>query len=318
MANGQRPTVMSITELFDSIDVLKGPTVATIGTFDGVHLGHQALLQRVQSEASARGAKSVALVFKEQPRAFIKPGTSVTYLSDFETRKNILTDMGIDHVVQLEFGPAIQQLSSNAFVAALRERIGLVSLILGPGALIGSDRAGVEQLASAGGHPDIDFVGVPSIVVDGEAVSSSVIRIAIVSGNCELAARMLGRNYSITGVVASGEKRGREIGFPTANIEPEFPVTVPENGIYATMVEVDGKMHDAATSIGVRPTFETDGGRTIEAFLLDFDGDLYTKRLRLEFVKRLRSEVAFESVEQLVEQMNKDVELTRQILATKY
>ena len=306
---------MSITELFDSIDALVGPTVATIGTFDGVHLGHQALLQRVQGEAAARNAESVAFVFREQPRAFIKPGTSVTYLSDFETRRDILNKMGIDHVVQLDFGSAIQQLSSDDFIGALRKRIGLVSLILGPGAMIGADRAGVEQLAVASTHSDIEFIGVPSIVVDGEAVSSSVIRIAIVSGNCELASKMLGRNYSITGIVASGEKRGREIGFPTANIEPEFPVTVPENGIYATVAEVDGVMHNAATSIGVRPTFETDGGRTIEAFLLDFDGDLYTKRLRLEFVKRLRPEVAFESVEQLVEQMNQDVEQTRQILA---
>jgi len=307
---------MSTNELFESIDAIEGPTVATIGTFDGVHLGHQALLDQVRKEASARGAKSVALVFKEQPRAFIKPGTQVSYLSDFESRQEILTDLGIDHVVELEFGSAIQQLSSADFVSALRERIGLTALILGPGAMIGADRAGVEQLSAASSYSGIDFLGVPSIVVDGEAVSSSVIRIAIVSGNCELAARMMGRNYSISGIVASGEQRGREIGFPTANIEPEFPITVPENGIYATLVEVDGEVHKAATSIGVRPTFETDGGRTIEAYLLDFDGDLYTKRLRLEFVKRLRAEVAFESVDELVEQMNKDVEQTRQILAS--
>ena len=306
---------MSTNELFASIDVVAGPTVATIGTFDGVHLGHQALLKRVQDEAVARGGKSVALVFKEQPRAFIKPGAQVSYLSDFESRRDILKDIGIDHVVELEFGSAIQKLSSDDFVAALQERIGLNALILGPGAMIGADRAGVEQLSAESSHPDIDFIGVHSIVVDGEPVSSSVIRIAIVSGNCELASRMLGRNYSIEGVVARGEQQGREIGFPTANIEPDFPITVPANGIYATVVEVDGEVHVAATSIGVRPTFETDGGRTIEAYLLDFDGDLYTKRLRLEFVERLRTEVAFESVDQLVEQMNQDVEQTRQILA---
>ena len=299
---------MSISDLFASIDVIEGPTVATIGTFDGVHLGHQALLNRVQDEAAKRGAKSVAFVFREQPRTFIKPSKQITYLSDFETRRDILNAIGIDHVVELNFTAAIQQLSSDDFVGALQERIGLVSLILGP------DRAGVEQLSSADTLTDIEFLGVPTIVVDGEAVSSSVIRIAILSGNCELAAKMLGRNYSIPGVVADGEKRGREIGFPTANIEPEFVVTVPDNGIYATLVDVDGETHHAATSIGVRPTFETDGGRTIEAFLLDFDGDLYTKRLRLEFVQRLRAEVAFETVELLIEQMNKDVEQAREIL----
>ena len=306
---------MSISDLFTSIDVIEGPTVATIGTFDGVHLGHLALLKRVEDEAVKRGAKSVAFVFREQPRAFIKPSKQVTYLSDFETRRDILKAIGINHVIELNFSAAIQQLSSDNFIGALKERIGLVSLILGPGAMIGSDRAGVEQLSAADTHTDIEFIGVPSIVVDGEAVSSSVIRIAIVSGNCELAAKMLGRNYSIRGVVADGEKRGREIGFPTANIEPEFAVTVPDNGIYATLVKIDDVTHHAATSIGVRPTFETDGGRTIEAFLLDFDGDLYTKRLQLEFVQRLRAEVAFETVEQLIEQMNKDVDQTREILA---
>jgi len=306
---------MSISDLFTSIDVIEGPTVATIGTFDGVHLGHLALLKRVQDKAAKSGAKSVALVFREQPRAFIKPSKQVTYLSDFETRRDILKEIGVDHVIELNFSAAIQQLSSDNFIGALKERIGLISLILGPGAMIGSDRAGVEQLSAADTHTDIEFIGVPSIVVDGEAVSSSVIRIAIVSGNCELAAKMLGRNYSIRGVVSNGEKRGRQIGFPTANIEPEFTVTVPDNGIYATLVKINDVTHKAATSIGVRPTFETDGGRTIEAFLLDFDGDLYTKRLHLEFVQRLRAEVAFETVEQLIEQMNKDVDQTREILA---
>ena len=137
------------------------------------------------------------------------------------------------------------------------------------------------------------------------------------AGRCESAAQMLGRNYSITGVVATGERRGQELGFPTANIEPDIAFTVPENGIYATLAEVDGVTYRAATSIGVRPTFETGGGLTIEAFLLDFDGDLYTKRLRLEFVTRLRSEVAFDTVDQLVEQMTRDVEQTRAVLASR-
>jgi len=306
---------MSTTDLFASIAAIKGPAVVTVGTFDGVHLGHQSLLQRVQDEASSRGATSVALVFKEQPRAFIKPNARVSYLSDIQSRREILNSIGIDNIVELEFGSDIQKLTSKEFVLGLQERIGLTALVLGPGAMIGSDRAGAEQLSNIGELDQIEFIGVPAAVVDSQKVSSSAIRRAITEGDCDTANKMLGRNFSISGVVAGGEKRGREIGFPTANIEPDFPVTVPENGIYATVAEVDGVRHMAATSIGVRPTFETDGGRTIEAYLLDFDGDLYTKRLRLEFVKRLREEVAFDSVEQLVEQMNKDVEQTRQILA---
>lgn len=308
---------MSTTDLFASIAAIKGPAVVTVGTFDGVHLGHQSLLKRVQDEASSRGATSVALVFKEQPRAFIKPNSQVSYLSDIQSRRQILNNIGIDNIVELEFGSDIQRLTSKEFVCGLQERIGLTALVLGSGAMIGSDRVGAEQLSTFSELDQIEFIGVPAAVVDSKKVSSSAIRRAIGEGDCETANKMLGRNFAISGVVAGGEKRGREIGFPTANIEPDFPVTVPENGIYATFANVDGERHLAATSIGVRPTFETDGGRTIEAYLLDFDGDLYTKRLRLEFVKRLREEVAFDSVEQLVEQMNKDVEQTRQILADR-
>jgi riboflavin kinase/FMN adenylyltransferase len=303
---------------------MHGPTVATIGTFDGVHLGHRALLLQVKQEAEARSARSVALVFKEQPRAFIRPGERVSYLCDFETRRAILDEIGLDEIVELEFGPAIQTMSSVDFIAGLRERIGLQALVIGPGARVGSDRAGIEDLVSpsprgAGPGRDrlagIDFLAAPPEVIGGREVSSSAIRGAIKAGRCESAAKMLGRNYSITGIVTVGERRGRELGFPTANLEPNDSVTVPANGIYATLAEVDGVTYQAATSIGVRPTFESGGGRTIEAFLLDFDGDLYTKRLRLEFVKRLRSEVAFDTVDQLIEQMNRDVEQTREVLA---
>jgi len=319
---------MPMTAPFASIDALGGPTVATIGTFDGVHLGHRALLSKVRQEAEARGARSVALVFREQPRAFFKPGKRVSYLCDFESRIAMLRETGIDEIVELEFGATIQQLSSEEFVAGLHDRIGLQALIVGPGARIGSDQARVEDLASRvpgatgpggpGGVSGVEFIAAPAETVDGLRVSSSAIRRAITEGRCEPAAKMLGRNYSITGVVGTGERRGQELGFPTANLELETAFTVPENGIYATLATVDGVTHWAATSIGVRPTFDADGGRTIEAFLLDFDGDLYTKRLRLEFVTRLRSEVAFDSVDELVEQMNRDVEETRKVLAARF
>ncbi len=306
---------MSHYQLLKTTNFIEEPTIATIGTFDGVHLGHQSLLRKVSDEAIRREARSVAFVFKEQPRAIIKPSEQVTYLSDFESRLSALATMGIDDIVQLEFNQTIQKLSSIEFVSALREQIHLASLVLGPGAMIGADRAGFQQLSTQTIHSKIDFIDVPPVVIDGEPVSSSVIRIAIVSGNCELAAKMLGRYYEITGEVTHGKKRGSEIGFPTANIESNFPVAIPENGIYATLAEVDGEIYQAATSIGVRPTFETDGCRTIESHLLNFNGDLYSKRIRLQFVKRLRSEVKFKSITQLVEQMDRDVEQTRKLLS---
>ena len=306
---------MSISELFASIEIHKGPTVATVGTFDGVHLGHRALLKQLQCEAKARGAISVALVFKEQPRAFIKPDFNVSYISNLKTRRNILTEIGIDQVIELDFGTAIQKLSAEEFVSELQHLIELKALIVGPNAKIGFDRLGIEKLSLSKKLSNVDFIEAPTKIANGCAVSSSAIRNAIIKGHCEFAATMLGRNYSISGVVVEGDRRGRELGFPTANIRPDSTITVPGNGIYATLVEIDGQSHKAATSIGVRPTFETSGIRTIEAFLLDFDGDLYGQQIQIEFISRTRSEIAFESTEKLTRQMNKDVDEVRNILA---
>jgi riboflavin kinase/FMN adenylyltransferase len=310
---------MSTNELFASIDVNKGPTVATIGTFDGVHLGHRALIQRVKQEAEKLNARSVAIVFVRQPRAYITPDAAVSYLCDFEARERMLTDLGIDQIIPVEFGAEIQKLSAEEFVLRLHETFDLRALIVGPGARLGSDRVGVEQLTESwsSSNAPIEFISVAAEMIEDQQVSSSAIRNAIKAGHLEIASKMLGRNYSIEGPVAGGDERGRELGFPTANIDQDPSLTVPDNGIYATFATVEGKVYQAAASIGVRPTFEADGARKIEAFLLDFSGDLYTKQLHLEFVTRLRGEVAFESVKQLVAQMNKDVEQTREILSSQ-
>ena len=306
---------MSISELFASIEIQDGPTVATVGTFDGVHLGHRALLEQLQHEAKARGAISVALVFKEQPRAFIKPDFNVSYISSLKTRRNILMEIGIDQIIELDFGTAIQKLSAEEFVSELQHLIELKALIVGPNAKIGFDRLGIEKLSLSKKLCNVDFIEASTKIVNACAVSSSAIRNAIINGHCESAAVMLGRNYSISGVIVEGDRRGRELGFPTANIQPDSTITVPGNGIYATIVEINGKSHKAATSIGVRPTFETSGVRTIEAFLLDYSGDLYGQQMEIEFISRTRSEIAFESTEKLIIQMNKDVDEVRKILA---
>ena len=306
---------MSISKLFASIEIHKGPTVATVGTFDGVHLGHRALLEQLQHEAKARGAISVALVFKEQPRAFIKPDFNVSYISSLKTRRNILMEIGIDQIIELDFGTAIQKLSAEEFVSELQHLIELKALIVGPNAKIGFDRLGIEKLSLSKKLCNVDFIEASTKIVNDCAVSSSAIRNAIIKGHCESAAVMLGRNYSISGVIVEGDRRGRELGFPTANIQPDSTITVPGNGIYATIVEINGKSHKAATSIGVRPTFESSGVRTIEAFLLDYSGDLYGQQMEIEFISRTRSEIAFESTEKLIIQMNKDVDEVRKILA---
>jgi riboflavin kinase/FMN adenylyltransferase len=303
---------MSIADPFNAIRAQQGPTVATVGTFDGVHLGHRKLVETVLDETQAVDGNSLAMIFEGQPRAFINPTVPVSYLSSAKDRVTWLSKVGIDDAVVLQFDESIQKLSSGEFVSELKRRVGLSTLVLGPGAMIGSDRANASTLQST--LEDVKVISVEAASLHGDQISSSRIRQAIEIGDCETATGMLGRNYGFTGLVSEGDKRGRELGFPTANIEPDFEATVPANGIYATRVTVDGETHRAATSIGVRPTFETDGRRTIEAYLLDFDGDLYTKRLHIEFVSRLRGEVAFESVDALIEQMNSDVDQTREII----
>ena len=289
-------------------------SVLTIGVFDGVHRGHQSLISKVIEEADARSAASGVLTFRNHPDSVLNPNFQPQYIISVEERIRLIEELGVDFVVPVTFDMNVAGLRAGKFAKLLSTELRMRGLVVGPDFAMGYRREGnVEALSSLGDELGFSVSVVDLLSEGGDAVHSTSIRKAIVNGSVGDAAKKLGRNFSISGTVVTGEKLGRTLGFPTANIEVGPSMAIPGNGIYATMAVVDGKRHMAATSIGTRPTFDGKG-RTIEAFLLGFDKNLYNKQLRLEFVQRLRDELKFDSVDALLRQMKLDVEQTRTLL----
>ena len=292
-------------------------SVLTIGVFDGVHRGHQSLLAKVVAEAKTKGAAAGVLTFRNHPDSVLNPNFQPQYITSIAERIRLIKDLGIDFVVPVTFDMEIAGLRARKFTELLRSKLRMRGLVVGPDFAMGYKREGnVDMLSDMGAELGFSVSVVDLLSDGGDAVHSTSIRKALVDGNVKDMAKKLGRNFSISGTVVTGDKRGRTLGFPTANIEVGPDMVVPGNGIYATLAFVDGERHMAATSIGTRPTFDGKG-RTIEAFLLEFDSNLYNRKLRLEFVQRLRDELKFDSVEALLEQMELDVEQTRRLLAAK-
>ena len=300
-------------------DIAGGPppadTAITIGTFDGVHLGHRHLVRSLTEAAQRQGLTPIVLTFKNSPRSVLNPAAQLSYITDLETRLSLLHQPGIDRVVPVEFTRELSQLSAAEFVDALSKELGMKGLVVGPDFALGHRRQGdVATLREMGKTAGFWVETVNNFSLDDAPVKSSAIRELLGQGQVERVKRMLDRPFSLAGEVETGDRRGRELGFPTANLAPKPSIAVPGDGIYATWAIVDGVRYQGATSIGVRPTFGGGGDRRVETFLLDFSGDLYGKRMTLEFEQRLRGELAFSSVDALVQQMNQDVEQSRAVL----
>ncbi len=299
------------------------PTVVTVGTFDGVHDGHRKILSRTVEIADDLGPQvaSVAIMFRKPPRAIIKPDPDISFLCPLPVREQLIRETGIDLVVPVEFDESIRLTAPADFAGILHEALRMSAFVSGPGSAVGKDRSGdSETMRRLGEELGFAVHTVPPEIYNGEAVSSTLVRTALQGGRMGEAAGMLGRRYSLTGTVLRGEQRGRSIGFPTVNLDrgdPEYPAAVPADGIYATWARVgDGPRIMAATSIGVRPTFGDEGSRTIEAYLLDFDENIYGEIVTLEFVRRLRPEQKFDTVDGLTAQIVIDVEKAREILSS--
>ena len=304
-------------KLSDSLSGLVGQergSAVCVGTFDGVHLGHRSLLNATRKAASERSLASVAITFRQQPRSVINPDHAARYLCPLKERLELLESVGLDVVAPVDFDGSVRRLTALEFVRTLIETVGLQVLVIGPGARQGHDRLGNEELVAMGGEVGFEVVEATPAKLDDQFVSSSSIRKQVESGQVEKAAALLGRDFSLSGPVVQGERRGRTLGYPTANVAVAPDCVLPMDGIYATRALLeDGTKRPAATSIGVRPTFGA-GERTVEAYLLDFDGPIYGQRLTLQFARRLRGEIAFDGVTELTEQIRKDVEETRALL----
>ena len=291
-------------------------SVLTIGVFDGVHRGHRHLIGALVEEARNTGLLAGVVTFKNHPITVLRPGTRVQLLTDIAERTRLLSDLGVDFVAAVEFDPALAGLSSRDFLSVLATELRMRMLVVGPDFAMGRDRDGsIETLPSITSELGAGFKAIDLVTDPSGIVKSTAIRKQIADGDVSAAANLLGRNFSIPGTVGSGLKRGREMGFPTANLEVEPDLIVPADGIYATWAHLESGTHMAATSIGLRPTFDDGENRTIEAFLLDFSEDIYGQTIRLEFVKRLRGEEKYDSVEALMEQIDRDVQDTRSALS---
>jgi riboflavin kinase / FMN adenylyltransferase len=291
-------------------------TVATIGVFDGVHLGHQALVHQVISQAARLSAWSVCVTFTPHPEDVLRPQTEIAHLATLEDRLALLKSLGVSEVAVLEFTPALSRLSPEEFIDLLLARFKLRQLWIGSDFALGRNRSGSpERLAEIGREKGFTVHQFPPVVIEGQAVSSSRIRQALAGGHVEEAGRLLGRLYKLTGTVVEGDHRGVTLGFPTANLSMRERLCLPADGIYAVWVRIGDEedAHPGAASIGLRPTFGP-GERRIEVYLIGFDGDLYGSELSMELVARLRGEERFDSARALTAQMIEDVKAAKAIL----
>ena len=286
----------------------------TIGVFDGVHRGHRHLVEQVAREAAKTGRLAGVITLRNHPASVLDPNFTPRYLTTVEERVRILGELAVDLVIPITFDRELSLLSARDFVTHLRTHLRMGGLMVGPDFTLGHNREGDLKMLDRLGH-EIGFsLRVADVLTDGDrTIKSTTIRQALGQGDVGRAAKMIGRTFALPGVVVRGVGRGKTLGFPTANLEPPDAIAVPKDGIYATWASIDDVSYMAATSIGSRPTFN-ETNRTIEAFILDFDGDLYGREVRLKFVRRLRDEAKYDAIEDLQAQVDIDVEQTREIL----
>lgn len=291
--------------------------VVTVGTFDGLHRGHQAVLDIVRQRAAELGARSVLVTFEPHPRTVIRPEAAPRLLTTFAEKKTLLAKSGVDFVVFLHFTPELANLSPREFVEEiLIDRLGMRHLVIGYDHRFGKGRSGdPDALRKIGTelHYGVDVV--PAVIYNGRAISSSEIRGALAGGDVLAAAEDLGRPYSLIGEVVRGDGRGRDLGFPTANLRiADAAKILPLEGIYAVNVIVDGERVRGALHLGPRPTFPG-ASNSVEVYLLDFDRDIYGTMLEVEFCGRVRGVRAFPTVEALIHAMEEDCAAVRALFA---
>lgn len=306
---------MEIVRHLDSLPPPPAYPVATIGNFDGVHLGHQAILRRVRERARAHGGTAIVCTFDPHPLRVLAPHRPIHLLTPLQEKLRILEGLEIDLVVCIEFTPAFSRIAASRFVEeVLVRKLGVREVYVGHDYAFGKGREGnVETLRAQAAVWGFLVEEVPAVQVEGETVSSSLIRQRIRAGQVRKAATLLGRPYVIEGQVVHGAHRGKGLGFPTANLETTYEI-LPKDGVYAVWAMLEGQRIPGVANIGTDPTF---GGGTMnyEVHLLDFQGEIYGKTLRMEFIERIREERKFPSPAALVEQIRQDVVRARTLLA---
>lgn len=301
---------------------LEQGSVVTVGEYDGVHRGHRTVIAEMHRMAAERGCATAVVTFDRHPATVVRPDSAPALLCDLETKLELLAETGVDYTLVVEFTPEQAEVSAETFarqvlVGSLQAKV----IVVGADFHFGKNRRGnVDTLKAVGDECGYQVVGLPlvkQITGEGEVISSTSIRMAVADGDVEKAHRLLGRPFEVRGTVTPGDRRGRTIGFPTANLPTTPDLQVPSDGVYAAWYQrPDGTQYPAAVNIGKRPTFYDFAERSlIEAHLIGFRGDLYGEQAKVRFVQRLRGERRFEDVDQLVAQLGKDVVNAAQCLS---
>jgi riboflavin kinase/FMN adenylyltransferase len=289
-------------------------TLLTIGVFDGVHLGHRHLIKKLTQQADEGNFLSGVVTFSSNPKAVLSHRTKLARLTTLEERASLLKSLGVDLVIPLTFTTEVAALSAREFVLYLKKYLKMRGLVIGPNFALGRGREGnAATLQSLGQELGFTVEVVKPLMLESSLVSSTAVRDALARGDMKTTAKLLGRNFSLSGPVAAGVERGHILGFPTANIQVDHEQALPEDGVYATLWHVGDKVYQSVTNIGVKPTFGK-GERTVEVHILGFSGDLYGQKLIIELVERLRAEMKFAGPEELSAQIKKDVEQAKMIL----
>jgi riboflavin kinase/FMN adenylyltransferase len=285
-------------------DASRRPRHVAVGEFDGVHLGHREVI---------RGADTV-LTFEPHPRAVVAPDSAPKLLTPLEVKADLVAELGVRELVVIPFDGSFAAQTAQEFIdRVLIEQLGAERVSVGENFRFGNRAKGDAALLSA--QDGFETRVARLVEVDGEVVSSTHVRGLVTAGEVDVAQRFLGAPFQMRGAVAHGDKRGRTLGFPTANLVPDPRLVVPGHGVYACRAGVGREEWPAAVNVGVRPTFLTGRGLLVEAYLMDFEGDLYDRELRLSFLERLRGEQRFDGAEALVDQMHRDVVRAREIAA---
>ena len=294
----------------DSSEIAKiKSAVVTVGSFDGLHVGHIKIFEKVLELSNKNDGTSFVITFEPHPRSVVSKDFNLKILTSLEEKKEVLEKIGIENLMVVNFTKEFSQLTSDEFIKKfIVEKIGSSHMVIGHDHKFGKDRLGDEKkLREVGKINNFDVTAVPPEMLNGEIISSTKIRNALFAGDIEKAALQLGRNYTLAGIIVKGMQRGRLLGFPTANIKPDDErKAIPMNGVYIVKCLLEDETHFGIMNIGFRPTFENKHELVPEVHILNFDRDIYGKYFKVEFLKRLRNEKKFESKEDLIHQIEAD------------
>lgn len=313
---------MNIVHLFYPVDgsmkdIPDTGQVLAIGDFDGVHLGHRSVLAEAARIAAAKRLPLAVMTFNPHPREVLGMEDYARYLAPIHDRMRLFAELGVDLAYVTAFDRAFARVSPEQFIDRMLVPLRIDTVVVGFDFTFGHQGSGTTDTLARLCEGRIDVCVVPPFYLDGQKVSSTLIRDALAAGDMDKVLRYLGRPYRISGWVVQGEQRGRRIGFPTANLDLTAPYVIPATGVYAVLVTVDGRRYEGVMNIGHKPTFRQDRAEpTLEVHLLDFSGDLYGRTLKVDLIGYLRPERRFASVEELTAQIRRDIDTARHLLSS--